>query len=103
MKYYGAVGYVVHETDDHGVSREQITERVYCGDVTRRSLKTRDGGGLNDDFEISNIISIAADPYALKNLGFMRYVTWMNSKWKILSAEYVHPRINITLGGVYNG
>lgn len=103
MKYYGKIGYAVYEETAPGVCTEQITERTYCGDVTRRNLRWQNGEHLNDNLDVSNVISIVVDPYALEHLGFMRYVTWMNSKWKISSVEYVHPRLNITIGGVYNG
>ena len=103
MKYYGLIGYVQSVETAPGVWEEQITERTYCGDVTRRSSRTQNGNGLNDNLDVSNVMSIVADPYALEHLGYMRYITWMNSKWKISSVEYVYPRLNVTIGGVYNG
>ena len=103
MKYYGKIGYAITIETTPGVWEEQITERTYCGDVTRRTSRTQNGTGLNDNLDVSNAISIVADPYALEHLGFMRYVTWMNSKWKISSVDYAPPRLNLTIGGVYNG
>lgn len=103
MKYYGKIGYAITTQTSPGVWEEQITERTYCGDVTRRNIRTQNTSNLNDNLEVSNIMSIVADPYALKNFGNMRYITWMNSKWKVSSVEYVPPRLNITIGGVYNG
>ena len=103
MKYYGKIGYAVIIQTSPGVWEEQITERTYCGDVTRRNIRVQNTSNLNDNLEVSNIMSIVADPYALKNFGNMRYITWMNSKWKVSSVEYVPPRLNITIGGVYNG
>lgn len=103
MKYYGIIGYAVTIETAPGVWEPQITERTYCGDVTRRSLRTQNSQSLNDNLDVSNVMSIVADPYALEHLGNMIYITWMNSKWKVSSVEYVHPRLNITIGGVYNG
>ena len=104
MKYYGKIGYAVTVETAPGVWEEQITERTYCGDVTRRTSRTQNNNSnLNDDLEVSNTVSMVADPYALAHLGDMKYITWMNSKWKISSVEYVHPRLNLTIGGVYNG
>lgn len=103
MKYYGLIGYAQFVETAPGVREEQITERTYCGDVIRRSSRTQNGNGLNDNLDVSNVMSIVADPYALEHLGYMRYITWMNSKWKITSVEYVYPRLNVTIGGVYNG
>lgn len=104
MRYYGIIGYAVTVETAPGVWEEQITERTYGGDVIRRTTRMQNNSSnLNDDLELSNVISVVADPYALENLGYMRYITWMNSKWKISSVEYTHPRLNITIGGVYNG
>lgn len=103
MRYYGRIGYAVNVETSPGVWTDQITERTYGGDVNRRNLKWQNGEHLNNNLDVSNVISIVADPYAIANLGKMKYITWMNSKWEIQSVEYVHPRINITIGGVYNG
>ena len=103
MKYYGIIGYAIVVETAPGVWEEKISERTYCGEVTRRSNRTQNGSNLNDNLDVSNVMSIVADPYALEHLGNMRYITWMNSKWKVSSVEYVHPRLNITIGGVYNG
>lgn len=103
MKYYGLIGYAVQAETAPGVWEEQIRERTYCGDVIKRTTRMQNGSNLNDNLDVSNVMSIVADPYALEHLGNMRYITWMNSKWEISSVEYVHPRLNISIGGVYNG
>ena len=103
MRFYGLIGYVMSVETSPGVWEEQTTERAYGGDVTRRSTRWQGGDKVNDNFDINNVISIVADPYALEHFGNMRYVYWMNSKWKISSVEIQYPRLNITIGGVYNG
>ena len=57
---------------------------------------------LNDDVNISNEISIVADPFAYQNFHAMRYVEFMGAKWKISSVEVQYPRLILTVGGVYN-
>ena len=37
------------------------------------------------------------------NLGVMRYVKYGGMAWKIDRVEILYPRINLTVGGVYNG
>lgn len=102
MKYYGKVGYVTSVETVPGVWNQAVVERSYCGDVTRKSFRWQSTDQVNDNLDISNVISIVADPYAFEHFGDIRYVTWMNSKWKITSVEIQHPRINLTIGGVYN-
>ena len=57
---------------------------------------------VNDDINISNEISIIADPFAYQNFHAMRYVEFMGAKWKISSVEVQYPRLILTVGGVYN-
>lgn len=103
MKYYGKVGFVIFAETSPGVWESSVTERTYCGDVTRKSFRWQGNSEkLNDDIDVNNTISIVADPYAFEHFGDIRYVTWMNSKWKITSVEVQHPRLNLTIGGVYN-
>ena len=59
-------------------------------------------GTLNDNLNISNEISIVADPWARDNFHLMRYIEFMGAKWKITNIEVQYPRLILTVGGVYN-
>lgn len=102
-KFYGNVGFIETVEIEPGLWEEQITERPYYGDLTRNTSRFQSSGGVNDDININNIISIVADPYANENFQYMRYVVFKGVKWKITNAEIQYPRILLTLGGVYNG
>lgn len=102
-KFYGNIGYVNTVEVEPGIWEEQIIERTYYGDLTRNISKFQSSGGVNDDINISNNISIVADPYANENFQYMRYVEFMGTKWKITNVEVQHPRLLLTIGGVYNG
>lgn len=102
-KYYGIIGYAETAETEPGVWEEQITERKYYGDFTRNTSKFQTSGGVNDDINVSNEISIVADPYAIQNFCYMRYVEYMGTKWKITNAEVKYPRLILSIGGVYNG
>lgn len=108
MKYYGTIGYATTaEKIVNGVHtsvwEETIVEREYYGDVIKNFKRYEKGEGLNDNINVSNKLSIVADPYALGHFAEMRYATWMDVKWKVADVEIAYPRLNITLGGVYNG
>ena len=103
MKYHGKIGFIKTEETAPGVWQEVVTEKPYSGDVIRNSRKWQSGGKVNDDVNISNQISIVANPYAYENIGFIRYVEWMNSKWKVTDVEVAYPRLILNIGGVYNG
>lgn len=101
-KYYGAIGYAERIETSPDVWVEEITERNYVGDLIRNQRRWEPGEGLNDNTNIENVISIVADPYALDSLSKIRYITFMGAKWKVRSIDVQYPRLNLTIGGVYN-
>lgn len=102
-KWYGTIGYADTVETTPGVWTEQITERKYYGDLTRNTRRLQTADKLNDDINIVNELSIVADPYAINNFHSMRYAEFMGAKWKINNVEVQHPRLVLTLGGVWNG
>lgn len=101
-KFYGAIGYGVTEETRPGVWDETTKERNYFGDVSRLSRKLQVSDKVNDDINITNEISILADPFAYDNFHTMKYVVYMGAKWKITNVEVRYPRLILTTGGVYN-
>lgn len=101
-KFYGAIGYIVQSEIRPGVWSDEITERNYYGDLTRNTSQYQTSDKLNDNLNISNTISIVADPFAYENFHAMKYVEFMGAKWKITNIEVQYPRLILTVGGVYN-
>lgn len=101
-KFYGKIGYIDSVESEPGYWEEKPVEREYYGDITRNTSRYQNGGQVNEDIVINNILSIVADPYANENFQHMRYVRWMGAKWKITNVEVQYPRLILTLGGVYN-
>ena len=102
-KFYGKIGYASTVETKPGVYEEQIVERSYYGDLIRNTRRLQSADQVNDDINISNEISIVADPYATNNFHTMRYAVFMGTKCKISNVEVSYPRLILTLGGVYNG
>lgn len=102
-KFCGNIGYIDTVENEAGIWEEQIIEREYYGDLFRNTSKFQPSGGVNDDINIANDISIVADPYANEHFRNMRYVEFMGTKWKITNVEVKYPRLILTVGGVYNG
>ena len=101
-KFFGKIGYAETVETAPGVWEEQITEREYFGDLIRNTRRLQSTDQLNDDIDISNEISIVADPFAMNNFHSMRYVEFMNAKWKISSVDVQYPRLNLSVGGLWN-
>lgn len=102
-KWFGVIGYAETVETTPGVWEEKIVERSYFGDVTRNTRRLQTTDQVNDNIDISNTISVVADPYAYQNFHAIRYVEFMGAKWKVSSVDVQHPRLNLSLGGVYNG
>lgn len=103
MKWFGIIGFAETIETKPGVWKDQITKREYFGDMTRNTRRLQSTDKVNDNIDISNEINIVSDPYANENFHSMRYVEFMNTKWKITSVEVQYPRLILTLGGEYNG
>lgn len=101
-KFFGKIGYAKTVETAPGVWKEQITERKYYGDMTRNTRRLQSTDQLNDNINISNELSIVADPFANENFHSMRYVEYMGAKWKISDVEVQYPRLRLTIGGMYN-
>lgn len=102
-KWFGAIGYADATETSPGVWEEVMTERSYFGDLTRNTRRLQTADQLNDDINISNELSIVADPYANEHFHSMRYAEFAGAKWKISSVEVKYPRLILSLGGLYNG
>lgn len=104
MKFYGKVGYSVPIETAPDVWRENTVEYAYSGDVTRNYLRPQENSNSTiDNVSISNQISIVADPFALAHFGNIKYVKWMQQKWKVTGIEVAYPRLLLSIGGVWNG
>lgn len=101
-RFCGIVGFAETREIRPGVWEEIMTERQYYGDVVRNIRKLQSTSQLNDNIDVSNNISIVADPYANQNFHAIRYVIFMGTKWKVSNVEVQYPRLILTVGGVYN-
>ena len=103
-KWYGKVGYAKTEETKPGVWTERIIDREHFGDIIKVSSRWQTGNSTtNDDLNLSNQISILADPFARQNFSSIRYVEFMGTRWKVTDVSIEYPRIILTIGGVYNG
>jgi hypothetical protein len=102
-KYYGILGFVEEVETTPGVWESQETLRSYSGDVQRFMSRATAPDKVNDDIRMNNQISIIGDAYAYNHFYTLRFAEWCGARWKIESVEVQHPRLILTLGGLYNG
>jgi hypothetical protein len=101
-KFFGVVGYAKTVVVRPGVTKLRVAEKPYYGDVYKNTGMYQSSGNVHDDLNVSNTISIVADPFAYQNFHLMRYVEYMGAKWKIKNVEVQYPRLILTIGGVWN-
>ena len=102
-KWCGKIGYAETVETEPGIWEEQITERSYYGDILSSRWMRQSSDKVNRDINLSNRISIVADPFAIQNCSSMIYVEYAGAKWTISDIEIEPPRLIMTMGGVYNG
>lgn len=103
-KFYGKIGFQRQEEVRPGIWQPVIIEREYAGDIERQFTRfSAVSEKVNDDINISNDISILADPFALNNFSTMKYIVYLGQRISVSSVEVLYPRLRISMGGVYNG
>ena len=102
-KWYGKVGYAITAETEPGIWEDKIVERDYYGDLLTDNRKRQTNNNVLDEITLSNMVSIIADPFAYNNCSCMAYAEIMGARWKISEVEVKPPRLNLTIGGVYNG
>lgn len=107
MKFFGKVGYcesVNGSGERDGIWEDVVTEREYYGDVLSNNRRyDAQTDSVLDNLNVNNRISIVADAYAYEHFFQMKYVEWMDCKWKVTQVEVQRPRLILHVGGVYNG
>ncbi|MCF0140419.1 MAG: hypothetical protein HUJ78_00075 [Mogibacterium sp.] len=101
-KFSGIVGYVTTEETSPGVWTENKVEKQYYGDINRNIKRNEEETKINNDIAVNMEISVVADPYALENYMYIKYVEYMNTLWRVSSVDIRYPRLVINIGGVYH-
>ena len=102
-KWFGKIGYAIQKESEPGIWEDEIVERDYYGDLLTDNRKRQSNNNVLDEITLSNMVSIIADPFAYNNCSCMAYAEIMGARWKISEVEIKPPRLNLTIGGVYNG
>ena len=102
-KFRGVIGYVKTKETTPGVWTDKVTKHTKTIEIIRNMSNWQPGESANDNLTLNNQFSTVADPYAQQNFSDIKYIEFKGTKWKVTSAEVKHPRLLLTIGGVYNG
>ena len=103
MKWFGKIGYGIDTETAPGVWEQEFVERDYYGEIREINSHWDRTDTLNDEMKINCKISIIADEFALNQFPFIKYCEYNGHKWKVSDISPKHPRLILTLGGLYNG
>lgn len=104
-RFYGPIGFVESQETytGSGIWEDIPIEKKYRGLIVKHVKRWDSSEYLNKDLNITNTISIVADPYISNHVSAIRYIKWLGSYWEITSVSVEPPRLVLTIGGVYNG
>ena len=103
-KWIGKVGFAVNSEVEPGLWVDEVIEKAYKGEMLSDRWRRQNSSGVNDNINLSNSISIIANPYAFGHCSSIVYVEIKGEKWKVTDVDAsTPPRLILTVGGVYNG
>lgn len=101
-RFYGNVYYEDTVETAPGVHTPALVGRCYFGDFIRNGRRYESGDVVNQNLTLQHEISIIADAYAFDNYANIKCVEIDGHLWAANYVEIRRPRINITIGGLYN-
>lgn len=103
MKWFGEIGFHEEVEEERGVWVPTIIPKQFYGDVLRSSWREQQKDKINADLQISNKLSVVADPYIANNFHKIAYVTFSGAKWTVSDVERDpdRPRLTLSLGSLY--
>lgn len=101
MKWCGYIGFVSTQETDPGIYKDVGIEKRYKGYITRFNRQIKPDSVVNDSPLLDIQIRVYINPYLNDNIYNIKYITYMNKKWKITNVEVQYPQIIFSLGGLY--
>lgn len=87
---------------DPGIFSQVIEDVEVTGELLNLGLHWQ-GVAVQDSLSAKHILSIITPEDESVEFNEVVYVEWHGRKWNVVNIEYKRPRINLTLGGLYNG
>lgn len=85
-----------------GIIEQVIDEVVVTGEM-RNVGAGWSQQGMNDSLRAKHVLSVVTPEKSEIDFNAVEYVEWQAQKWAITGIQYNRPRIELTLGGRYNG
>jgi hypothetical protein len=102
-RFSGFIGYANQVEKSLDVWDDDITEKRYYGEIKKDAKRWFIGSEITSPMKLTSKISVVADAYANDNFDKIRYVVISKKRFEVVTVDIEHPRLVLTLGGVYNG
>lgn len=103
-KMRATVGYGIPTQTSPGIWEDRVATMQVVADVTRLNSRwSSNSNSSNDDLSLNVQCSFIADAFAYQHFAYIKYIEYIGTKWKVTGVEVQHPRLILTVGGVYNG
>ena len=102
-RFSGLIGFIQDSVETGpGIWENRVVEKHYNGTFLAESQKWQSAEKLSDDIVLSMRISIVNTGGGIQ-FDTIRYVKFQGAYWCVTKIELQHPRVILTIGGLYNG
>lgn len=102
MRFSGKIGISRGSVEtDPGVFQDDIDEVEVIGEI--RSIGGRWSNMNSNEPRLRHVLSIIIPEKSTVDINEVVYIWWMDRKWSVVAIEYKLPRVELSLGGLYNG
>lgn len=102
-KFAGLVTYVTQVESRPGIWTDESISRLMRGDMLRKGSVGQNDDKVNSDISLNHRVSLVGDEYALNNYYDIKHIQLNGREWEVTSVEVQHPRLILTIGGLWNG
>ena len=85
-----------------GVLKREIEEIEVSGEIRNLSVRWSEQS-QGDRLSLRHVLSILTPEDSDIDFTEVVYIIWKSRKWTVTSIEYKPPRVELGLGGLYNG
>ncbi len=85
-----------------GIFKRVIEEVDVTGQMRQASLRWPQAG-MREGLSAKHVLSVVTPEDSDIDFTEVVYIVWKSRKWSVTSIQYKRPRVELTLGGLYNG
>lgn len=101
--FRGIIGFVENTEVEDCEWEDVVTPRYYTGTIIKNNQQFLTADTVSGNLQITNTFSIFGDSYMFSHISNIRYLEWRGQRWIVTTVDLEFPRVNMTIGGIYNG